>query len=94
MLACPFCGAPETDRLDLEGRRFLVFRCMFSPEVALDASEAELAAHLKSAFAGAKDTYFRGTCDRLHLYVTKGEGARQLTGASPPLPPAAEPSAK
>ena len=78
MLACPFCGAPETDRLDLEGKRFLVFRCMFTPEVEPSLSEAEAGALLRTRFAGQSASYFRGTCDRLHVYVTRGEGARVL----------------
>jgi hypothetical protein len=82
MLACPFCGAPETDRIDLEGKRFLVFRCMFTPEVAPDLSDAEVAERLRAAFGASGREYFRGTCDRLHVYVTRGEGARVL-GAGP-----------
>lgn len=81
MITCPFCGAPETDRFRLEGHRFLVFGCMFSPEVEEGLTDREIAEHLRS-FAGQGSSYFRGTCDRLHVYVTKGEGARQL-GARP-----------
>lgn len=84
MLACPFCGAPETDRLDLEGRRFLVFQCLFTPEVDPALGETELARHLTERYSGSGATYFRGTCDRLHLYVTKGEGGRSLTGPGSP----------
>lgn len=84
MLACPFCGAPETARLDLDGARFLVFRCMFSPRVDPGRSEAELAADLQATYAeGAGPAYFRGMCDALHLHVTKGEGARALAGLPP-----------
>lgn len=75
-LSCPFCGAPETDRFTLAGHRFLVFRCMFSPEVEEDLTDAEIVERLR-AFADGP-AYFRGTCDRLHIYVTKGEGARWL----------------
>ena len=79
MLSCPFCGAPETDRFDLEGRRFLVFRCMFTPEVDPRLGERELAEHLATAYRpDGSGAYFRRMCDRLHLYVTKGEGARAL----------------
>jgi hypothetical protein len=85
VLRCPFCGAAETDRFDLEGQRFLVFACQFTPSVDPSLDDVALAAHLASAYrpdgAGA---YFRRTCDRLHLYVTKGEGARVLTGSAPP----------
>ncbi|HTW76613.1 MAG TPA: hypothetical protein VMG14_02470 [Thermoplasmata archaeon] len=78
MLHCPFCGAPETDRFDLEGHRFLVFRCMFSPEVEPSLSEPEIEERLRTAFGRDGGAYFRGTCDRLHVYVTKGEGAKVL----------------
>ena len=78
MIVCPFCGAPETDRIDLEGRRVLVFRCMFSPEVDPALSDEEVAARLGERFGHDGRRFFRGTCDRLHVYVTKGEGARLL----------------
>ena len=77
MLSCPFCGAPETDRFSLEGHRFLVFRCLFSPEVEEGLTDEEIGDRLRS-FADQGAEYFRGTCDRLHLYVTRGEGARGL----------------
>jgi hypothetical protein len=87
--ACPFCGGPESDRIDLEGRRFLVFRCMFTPEVDPNLSEERLAEFLSTNFRpGQQGGYFRGMCDRLHLYVTKGEGAKRLLTpreATPPL---------
>ena len=79
MLSCPYCGAPETARFDLEGHRFLVFACQFTPEVDASLGEEALAAHLTAVYrdsAGAG--YFRRMCDRLHLYVTAGEGARAL----------------
>jgi len=79
VLTCPFCGAPETDRIDLEGRRFLVFRCMFTPEVEPALADEEIARLLTAEFGGRGSEFFRGTCDRLHVYVTKGEGARVLT---------------
>ncbi|MGI0131671.1 MAG: hypothetical protein ACREDK_01030 [Thermoplasmata archaeon] len=83
MLTCPFCGAPETDRIELEGRRFLVFRCMFTPEVDRTLDDSQIAEHLRANFApGASTGYFRGMCDRLHLYVTKGEGGKTLTSDS------------
>lgn len=79
MQSCPFCQGPETDRFTLEGRRFLVFRCMFTPEVDPGLPEEEIAGYLRTHFGpDGKSGYFRGMCDRLHLYVTKGEGARQL----------------
>ncbi len=78
MQVCPFCGAPETERLTLEGKRFFVFPCLFTPEVDPDWSEEEVAHHLSTAFGEGGSGYFRGMCDRLHLYVTKGEGGREL----------------
>jgi hypothetical protein len=91
MNACPFCGSPETDRIDLDGRRFLVFRCMFTPEVDPKMPEGELSAFLTNSFRpGQQGGYFRGMCDQLHLYVTKGGGARTLlsrrNGAEDPPP--------
>jgi len=80
-LRCPFCGAAETDRFDLEGQRFLVFACMFTPAVDPRMGDAELEAHLRTAYPpDASGAYFRQMCDRVHLYVTKGEGGRALTG--------------
>jgi hypothetical protein len=78
VLSCPFCDAPETDRFELEGHRFLVFRCMFSPEVEPSLSDREIEERLRSRFGTKGDAYFRATCDRLHVYVTRGEGARVL----------------
>ena len=78
MLACPFCGSPETDRFEIEGRRFLVFKCMFSPRIDPDLTDAEIDARLRATFGTDGTPYFRGTCDALHVYVTKGEGARRL----------------
>ncbi len=82
-LVCPFCGAELTDRLSIEGSSFLVFRCLFTPRVDAGQSDAELAERLKQEYGGASATYFRGMCDRLHLYVTKGEGAHLLAPPSP-----------
>jgi hypothetical protein len=83
-LRCPFCGAPETDRLDLEGQRFLVFQCMFTPSVGPSLSDAELASHLLTDYQEPGSAYFRRTCDRLHLHVTRGEAARALGAVDPP----------
>jgi hypothetical protein len=87
VLTCPFCGAPETDRLDLEGSRILVFRCLFSPTVDPALDEEALQAELKEHYAAGGGAYFRGMCDRLHLYVTKGEGARALLAPPTETPP-------
>jgi len=76
---CPFCGSPETDRVDLEGHRVLVFRCMFSPTVDPTWSEETLRSHLSQTYGDQTGTFFRNTCDRLHLFVVRGEGARELT---------------
>ena len=81
VLTCPFCGAPETDRFDLEGQRFLVFGCMFTPAVDPRLGDADLERHLATAYRpDGSGAYFRRMCDRLHLYVTKGAGARALVG--------------
>ncbi len=84
MTVCPFCGSPQTDRIDLEGRRFLVFACMFTPEVDPSLSEGEVDSLLRKAFSSQGSGYFRKTCDALHVYVAKGEGARVLTSPRPP----------
>jgi hypothetical protein len=80
VLSCPFCGAPETERLDVEGARFLVFGCMFTPRVEPGLSDEQIEERLHAAVGADANRYFRGTCDALHVYVTKGEGARFLTG--------------
>lgn len=82
MVLCPFCGAPETDRFDLEGRRFLVFACMFSPAVDPSVPDERLPEALASEFSSGGRGYFRQMCDRLHLYVAAGDGARHLRGGS------------
>ena len=90
MLVCPFCGAPETDRFDLEGRRFLVFRCLFSPEIDPRATDEATARWLGETFReGAGDGYFRQMCDRLHLYVTRDPTARERDASE--SEPSAEP---
>ncbi|MCI4366172.1 MAG: hypothetical protein L3K08_00295 [Thermoplasmata archaeon] len=76
---CPFCQGPETDRIEIDGRRFLVFGCLFTPEVDPTMDETRLAEHLNAAYRRGDPAFFRGMCDRLHLYVTKGTGARELT---------------
>ena len=75
---CPFCGAPETDRLDVDGRRFLVFRCLFTPRVDPALGEDALSQHLSTTYRKGDPAYFQGMCDRLHFYVTKGPGAKEL----------------
>jgi hypothetical protein len=77
MLACPFCGAAETDRFEIEGQRFVVFACMFSPSVDPGLPDAEIGPYLEQQYAQG-DGYFRAMCDRLHLHVTQGAGAKAL----------------
>ncbi|MFZ0830063.1 MAG: hypothetical protein WCB18_06615 [Thermoplasmata archaeon] len=84
MLNCPFCNAAETERLDVEGQRFLIFGCMFTPRVEAGLSDEEIADRLRAAVGTDATRYFRGTCDALHMYVSKGEGARFLTATSAP----------
>ena len=55
-----------------------MFRCMFTPEVDPTLSDREISERLGSRFGSDGREFFRGTCDRLHVYVTKGEGARIL----------------
>jgi hypothetical protein len=81
VLVCPFCGAPETERFEIEGRRFLVFGCMFTPELEPGLTDGEIEDRLRQVFAPQGAGYFRRTCDALHVYVAKGEGAKVLTDA-------------
>ncbi|HUJ77493.1 MAG TPA: hypothetical protein VLX64_00650 [Thermoplasmata archaeon] len=95
MLACPFCGREETARIDVEGRRFVVFACLFTPSVDPGLDDAALDRAIRAEYAGRGPEFFRGMCDRLHVYVTKGEGARHLRGgdgASAPDEPRAGPT--
>ncbi len=90
MLTCPFCGAPESDRLELDGHRFIVFPCLFTPEVDPTLTDEAISEHLRRTYTAGGDAFFRGMCDRLHLYVTKGEGARALLrppASASPRPP-------
>jgi hypothetical protein len=89
VLTCPFCGRPETARLDVEGHRFLVFACQFTPEVDPTLTDAEIAERLLGRFGTDGGAYFRSTCDTLHVYVAKGEGARILTAPRARGPPGA-----
>lgn len=73
-LNCPFCGAPETERLVMDERLVVVFPCMFSPVLDASAKEEELPA-LLSEFAKEGSAYFQKQCDRLHYFVTKGATA-------------------
>jgi hypothetical protein len=73
VVVCPFCGAQETDRLTIEGHRFVVFGCMFTPEVDPTMDDDTLGQKLVEAYAKLGTSYFRGQCDRLHLIVTRGE---------------------
>ena len=83
MLACPFCGAPETERLEIEGTRYVIFRCQFTPRVEAGLTDPEIAERLGQMVGPDRTAYFRGTCDALHVYVTKGEGARWLQSPGP-----------
>ena len=83
MLRCPFCDAPETDRIELDGRRFVVFGCMFTPSLDPRADDDALATELARRFGRDGSAYFRGVCDRLHLFVAKGPGAAVLKGERP-----------
>ena len=71
MLNCPFCGAAETDRFEIEGQRFLVFGCMFSPSVDPSLTDAEVEEVLRRDYGPQGSAYFRAICDRLHRVVTQ-----------------------
>jgi hypothetical protein len=87
VLNCPFCGARETERIEIEGARYLIFACMFTPRIEPGLSDEEVAERLRAVGTDAS-RFFRGTCDALHVYVTKGEGARFLTGPAGKAGPA------
>lgn len=71
MLTCPFCGAAESDRIEVEGKRFVVFPCMFTPALDPRIPEAELEEHLRVEYGRQGPQYFRSMCDRLHLVVVR-----------------------
>ncbi len=75
MLRCPFCGAPETDRFEIEGEGFLVFGCMFAPSIDLHRPDDEIAARLRAEYGTQGSAYFRHMCDRLHLVVAQPTAA-------------------
>lgn len=60
---------------------------MFTPEVEPDLDDGEIRALLTTGFGADGQGYFRGMCDRLHVYVTKGEGARILVPPGRAQPP-------
>lgn len=70
-LHCPFCGAAETERLLVEGRRVLIFACLFSPVVDPALPDAEIPRFLEEAYASEGNAYFRRQCDRLHYFMLK-----------------------
>ena len=82
VLRCPFCDAPETDRFELEGQRFVVFGCMFTPSFDPRTSEAEMAERLGREYGPQGPGYFRSMCDRLHLVVA-GPAAGDAEATSP-----------
>ncbi|MFZ0698811.1 MAG: hypothetical protein WAN74_01255 [Thermoplasmata archaeon] len=75
MLTCPFCGAAESDRIDVEGRRFVVFPCMFTPAIDPKLPEAALQDYLRMEYGRQGPQYFRSMCDRLHLVVVREPAA-------------------
>jgi len=83
VLNCPFCGLPETARFDIEGHRFLVFACQFTPEVDPALTDPEIEERLRARFGTDGAPHFRKMCDTLHVYVAKGEGAKILTAPRP-----------
>lgn len=70
-LRCPFCGAPETERLLVEGRRVLIFSCQFSPVLDPALPDPEIPRFLREEYAAEGNAYFRRQCDRLHYFVLK-----------------------
>ncbi|MCI4323548.1 MAG: hypothetical protein L3K03_05955 [Thermoplasmata archaeon] len=93
MARCPFCGAAETDRVSVEGLRYIVFACMFTPQVNPSIPEEQIEGHLRATYGTTGDVYFRRQCDLMHLFVTKGAGGRVLTRADAPEPTTVPPGA-
>lgn len=83
MLNCPFCGSVETDRFEIDGQRFLVFACMFTPAVDPSLSDAEIESELLRDYGPQGSAYFRGICDRLHRLVTQRPELAPHDGAAP-----------
>ena len=83
MVNCPFCGAAETDRFEIDGKRFLVFRCMFSPPVDPRLSDEEIVEFLGREYGPRGSEYFRSMCDRLHRLATQRPEAG-ATGSTEP----------
>jgi hypothetical protein len=71
MLACPFCGRPETERLVIEGRMAIIFPCMFTPTVDPHLTEAELQLLLHDKYGAQGGEWFEHKCEELHLWVMK-----------------------
>lgn len=83
MLTCPFCGAAESDRIDVEEQRFVVFPCMFTAAIDPKLPEADLPGYLQSEYGQRGSQYFRGMCDRLHLVVAREPSADTSAGQPP-----------
>lgn len=82
-LRCPFCGAPETERLLVEGRRVLIFSCLFSPVVDPALPDTEIPRVLREEYAAEGNAYFRRQCDRLHYFVLKKMEPPTAAGPDP-----------
>lgn len=85
-LLCPFCGAAEAERLEVEEKLVVIFPCMFSPLLDLSVPEEGRQAALAD-YAKEGSGYFQKQCDRLHYFVTKGAGAVFAQGSSAAPPP-------
>jgi len=79
VLNCPFCGAAESDRIDIEGQRFVVFPCMFTPAIDPQMPESALPDYLRTEYGRQGPQYFRSMCDRLHLAVVREPASEGTT---------------
>lgn len=75
-LHCPFCGAVESERFVLEGRRVIVFPCEFTALTDPAWPEEDLPRHLRATYGAEGRDYFRRQCDRLHYFVVSAESKR------------------
>jgi sarcosine oxidase delta subunit len=73
-LLCPFCGQRETERCVIEGRRLIVFPCMFSPLVDVNIPEESLQEYLDQRYRD-KETFLRKQCAGLHMTMVVRENA-------------------
>ena len=71
LLHCPFCGQEESERCVIDGRKMIIFPCMFSPAVDGVVPEEGLQAYLQERY-GKDGRYLRRQCQALHSVAVVG----------------------